>query len=209
MERFGTEQSHVLLSVQHALAMEHQRKDAPGPWEAVWVPALSRALSATSGGDPAPPRWPEPGRQDVLAEPVLPWNEAVMDPETGAGTIPSLRRDLELEPPESWLMTIAIEPMTEIRSMQGDEIAGRVLRAVAEVVPFALRARDRVYRTGQDELALLLRDAEEDGAAAAASRLEAAAARALTDRRLPAVFLSIRPLDLAGLDRSEDLAPAL
>ena len=73
-----------------------------------------------------------------------------------------------------------------------------VLRALVELVPFSLRPRDRVYRVGEDELALLLSGTDEGGVEVVMARFEADAARVLADRGLPPVLIVHRIFGRAG-----------
>ena len=73
-----------------------------------------------------------------------------------------------------------------------------VLRALVELVPFSLRARDRVYRVAEDELALLLAGTDERGVEVVMARFEADAARVLADRGLPPVLIVHRIFGQAG-----------
>jgi GGDEF domain-containing protein len=77
------------------------------------------------------------------------------------------------------------------------------MRAVAEVIPFLVRARDRVYRTGPQEFALLMPATGEEGKVAALRRLLASVPKAIAKRRLGEVRLvarriSFRELEAAG-----------
>jgi hypothetical protein len=68
-----------------------------------------------------------------------------------------------------------------------------VLRLVVEVGAIVLAPKDRLYRTGEQELTLLLEDAGATDASEAAARLEVGVAPILAARRLPSVHVRIRP----------------
>jgi GGDEF domain-containing protein len=195
---FGTEWGEVLLSVQYALAREQQRAERPG-WEPVEVPVVAQVLTLPSsashlngGGTPV---------ERARPADIVPWNVALVDPVTGAGTLTALLREVDDQAPDTLLAALSIEAIAETRASQGDEVADGVVRALVEAAPFATRARDRIYRIGPDELVLLMRESDEDGAKAAAARLEQTVRRTLSDRRLPSIRLGIHLLDRADIDR--------
>ena len=70
-------------------------------------------------------------------------------------------------------------------------MADAVLRAVVEAAPFALDPATRVYRVGQDGLALLLPGSDGDLPELARQALEAGAQPVLETRHLPAVSLTL------------------
>jgi len=67
-----------------------------------------------------------------------------------------------------------------------------------EAVPFVLRGGDRIYRTGPDELVLLLPGSDLTGAAAMCLRLQTAVRDVLVRRELPEIMLSARPFERAA-----------
>lgn len=130
----------------------------------------------------------------------------MVDPLTGVGTLHALRRDLMLE--QAWpgagkhvpvLVALEIGALDQIRLAMGAEAGDLVLKSLVEVAPFALRAQDRVYRSGRNQLTLLLPAADEAGAETARRDLEAALQRCLSGRGYPEVRLFARKLDAVAL----------
>ena len=130
-----------------------------------------------------------------------PTDLGLIDPDTGAGTVRALRRDLFSElsyaPGSPSVVALKVERAGEggadVRS--GEDL----VRAVAEVVPFVVRGRDRVYRTGPSELALLLPRTDDEGANVALSRLLTEVPRIMAERKLGQVRLVPRLLSTEGL----------
>jgi GGDEF domain-containing protein len=130
----------------------------------------------------------------------------MVDPLTGVGTIHALRRDLMLE--QTWpvagrrsptLVALEIEPLDQIREAMGGPAADRALKSLVEVAPFALRTQDRVYRSGRNQLTVLLPGGEGTGAEGARSVLEAALQRHLAGKGYPELRLTARRLDPLAL----------
>ncbi len=206
MESFETERGDVLLSVQLVLASE---QDQGSPWDSsgdtpafgVQVPVLATPIDAAAL--PGGPRRLQPlsFRKRRVAGPRL------VDQATGARTMVALLRDLWPEggvaslnhddsaiPGPSGprtLISVDVQPLASIRARAGYDTADAVLRALVEAVPFALDPTTRVYRVGQDGLALLLPGSEEDLPERARQALEAGAQPVLETRHLPAVSLSL------------------
>lgn len=200
--RFRAEAGDVLLSVQLTLANEgggrdpavetppSALRDVLSPDRAVRESALSRSRH------PSVPAGP--GR---LVDSVF------VDPGTGAGTVRTLRRDLATE--VGWgqargsspsIVGLRVEPCADLRARGGDEAADALLRAVAEAIPFMVRGRDRVYRTGPDELALLMPATADEGKEAALRRLISGVPKAIADRKLGEVRLIARRISPGELD---------
>jgi GGDEF domain-containing protein len=132
----------------------------------------------------------------------------LIDPVTGAGTVRALLRDVaaarswdlpDVAPPA--VIAVDLEPIPEIRRQVGDEAADRLLKAVVETIPWVLRARDRVYRIGPDDLALLMPSTGSEGVEAALVRLLRSIPAALSERGLVEVSLVPRPLDPATMEK--------
>jgi GGDEF domain-containing protein len=130
----------------------------------------------------------------------------MVDPLTGIGTIHALRRDLMLE--QAWpvgspktpaLVALEIGALEQIRSDMGTEAGDQVLKCLVEVAPFALRTQDRIYRSGRNQLTVLLPGTEPDGAESARSALETALQRRLHGRGYPEVRLASSKLDPVAL----------
>jgi len=139
-----------------------------------------------------------------LSGPGVPPDLGLIDPASGAGSINALRRDVDLAmiwasqgEPGFGLLAIDVQPLSDIRSAFGAGVADHVLRTIVEGVPFVLRSKDRLYRTGGDKLVLFLADTMGEKAMITGKRLEEHAQASLAARRLPEVCLSIRPLDPA------------
>jgi GGDEF domain-containing protein len=130
----------------------------------------------------------------------------MVDPLTGVGTIHALRRDLMLEQASPLgggqapaLVALDIAALAEIRTSMGPEAGDQVLKSLVEVAPFALRTQDRIYRSGRNQLMMLLPGADRSGAESARSALEAALQRRLHGRGYPEVHLASRNLDPIAL----------
>ena len=139
---------------------------------------------------PAVPESPEWARsRPAPTAPVM------YDPSTGALTPHALRRELELRGSHlaRSLVTVDIKPLADVRRQHGDRAADAILRVIVEAVPFALRAEDQVFRTGIDELTLLMPGAFLPDAAVLCLRVQMAVKDVLVRRELPGVILSVRP----------------
>jgi GGDEF domain-containing protein len=219
VDGYGFERDEVLLSVQLILAREEQRADPPmvvaahgtaGSQDAGgWLPA---AWGTQQGSvvplDPAGrPRGTAPVTASARPSTAgaQPRELGLIDPSTGAGSLRALRRDLQSEMAwapagraEPAIVALEVQPVADIRRRDGDEAAERLLRAVVEVVPFMLRGRDRVYRTGPDELALLMPHTDVEGMEAALARLLEMVPRSIADRKLGTVRLLPRRVRMAA-----------
>jgi len=118
-----------------------------------------------------------------------------MDELTGIGGPLALRRDVMLESslpspkgPRYALITINVHPVAVIRQRRGSAFADRLFKTLVEAVRVSLRESDSIYRSGPDELTLLLRG-RDPGGDQARMELEAALRRALAERGLPSVRL--------------------
>ena len=130
----------------------------------------------------------------------------MVDPTTGAGTIAALRRDLSLQEtsagmPDGRVVGLEIETLDQFRLVLGSTAADEVIRGLVEVAPFALQARDRVYRFGRDKLILWLGASKDSEVEKARAGLEEAVTRFLADRGFPEVRLLARTLDRAAIRR--------
>jgi GGDEF domain-containing protein len=130
----------------------------------------------------------------------------MVDPLTGIGTMHALRRDLMLE--QSWpvgsrqapvIIAVEIASLDQIRVDMGAEAGDRLLKCLVEVAPFALRTQDRIYRSGRNQLTLLLPGTDGVDAEGARSALETGLQRRLDGRGYPAVRLAARKLDPVAL----------
>ena len=222
VDGYSFERGDVLLSVQLILTREEQRADPQrvvssheiaGPrGTGGWLPTAwgaqegsvvpfdpaGRSARLASGG---------PGSASTFTSTgdAQPQELGLIDPSTGAGSFRALRRDLQSEVAwapagtgEPAVVALEVRPVAEIRRRDGDEAAERLLRAVVEVVPFMLRGRDRVYRTGPDELALLMPHTDVEGMEAALARLLEMVPRSVAERRLGDVRLVPRRVRMAS-----------
>jgi len=206
VETFETERGEVLLSVQLMLIREDQRwAQSRGPTgsshDRIEVPS---AFRPTRPGDSARPagRW----RRAASARPQAP---VLVDPATGARTLVALRRDLALDgaaapalPVRFALFALRVIPLRLIRSTLGNSAADHELRSLVEVAPFALDSEARVYRSGIDELALLLPHPDVTFAGQARDRLSDAVERILAVRHLPSIQLTLRPMAVPSADEA-------
>ena len=189
-ERYSMERGDVLMSVQLVLARESERGQATPE-----TPPPTLRLRPSPLKTPFPiegARRAAPGPRPLPNVGVAPSSDLMLvDPATGAPSLAALRRDIDLLGGRSAIagarLTLCSVEVQLIRA-EGPVAANArddVMRALVELVPFALRAKDRVYRTGPNELALLFTGAGEEGAAVALARFEADALRVLKDRKLP------------------------
>ena len=192
---------------------------ADGETPHVLTPALLQTGTAASA-EPAswlPASWnrAQPGaaanEQDgVEARPGSPPSATaelkLIDPDTGAGTTRALRRDLVAagaSSPSSGespaVVVIRVEPLADLRRRDADEQADALLVAVVEMVPFMVRARDRLYRVGPNELALLMPATDAEGVEAALERLVERLPKTLAQRKLGYVRLVARRVPIESL----------
>ena len=205
MPQYGIERGDVLLSLQ--LALTREEEEAPIDLDA----ALRQRPHAGNGvAHPTPqeapvlrlqrPRTQLPGIPPASSRPVV-----MVDPQTGAGTMAALRRDLALQKdsgqPEGKVVGVEIETLDQFRLVLGPAAADEVIRGLVEVAPFALQARDRVYRFGREKLILWLGVSKDSEVERARSGLEGAVTRFLADRGFPEVRLVARSLDPVDISR--------
>jgi GGDEF domain-containing protein len=198
LDTFGIERGDVLLSLQVILTREEEQQPARRP---VSRPVAARAQSAI------PARAVAPRTIGLARVPAAPSRPLIMvDPQTGAGTLHALRRDLSLQGgpdidagPVTAVVAIDFEALDQLRLVLGDQAAEEVVRGLVEVAPFALEARHRVYRSGRDQLILMLPGADDERVEAARWGLEFALGRFLADRKFPEVRLNARRINPAAL----------
>jgi GGDEF domain-containing protein len=210
MERFLVERGDVLLSVQMILTREEEfRRRQLGPSNAAATASASQSVpparpAVATVRAPTSPRVATPQRYPQAPQPARP--PSMVDPLTGVGTIHALRRDLMLE--QTWpvagrtsptLVALEIAPLDQIREAMGAPAADRVLKSLVELVPFALRTQDRVYRSGRNQLTVLLSGGDGAGAEGARSALETALQRNLAGKGYPELRLTARKLDPVAL----------
>jgi hypothetical protein len=188
---YGIEVGDVLLSVQVLLATEAHRSqpsDHRSPIVPIGSARRSREVRDAMAAHPSVPR---------LGQAPPPTDLGLIDPSTGAGTMKALRRDLQAE--LAYGPSGRGKPSLEAIRIERDPTAASsrddVMRALVEVVPFMVRGRDRVYRTGPNEVALLMPSTDEDGADVALDRLLEGVPKALAERKLGSVRLAPRRIE--------------
>jgi hypothetical protein len=191
VDTYGIERGDVLLSLQLALTREEEQQTTNVPIERPMPhrPPLKTATARMIRMAPAP------------SNPVI-----MFDPDTGAGSLHALHRDLglyherlEADRTPATVVALTFQGLDQIRLVLGDRAAGELVKGLVEVAPFALRARDRVYRSGWGQLVLFLQGADDQQVEAARCGLELALGRFLADRGFPEVRLSARRVDPAAL----------
>ena len=215
MPGYRIEQSDVLLSVQVVLTREEEprwRRAAYAEPRSVHPPR-PRTVSEGTPDRVAETRVPTPQRANPIL--LLPAPKApivTLDPSTGAGTMQALRRDLTMDIGRTAagrvLGVISVEGLDQARLTLGPGAAEEVLKAIVQVAPFALQARDRLYRAARGQLVILLAHAVEEDLEPACGRLEAGVKRYLADRGSPPIALHVRRLDPARLLRAAPAARA-
>ena len=218
---FGTELGDVYLSILSVLSKESEQ---PG------VQAISTKLATRTTAPTVPERpAPEPPARDYLGElrqraaagrslavrtraqtPVIRPDplERLRDGVTGAGNWEALRRDVMMETAHPKyrapfvLVSFAIEPLDQIRRESGPAVADTVLRTLVHVMWAVFNDDDRVYRSGDKELTVVVRDGDGFFAQRILSKLEKAVQQALARRNLPAVRmrLTASPAAMAAFD---------
>jgi len=120
-----------------------------------------------------------------------------VDELTGIGGPLALRRDVMLESslpspggPRFALITIDVHPVAEVRQRRGSAVADQLLKTLVDAVRVSLRRSDNIYRSGPDELTLLLKGRDPGAGDQARMELEAALRSALAERGLPSVRLA-------------------
>jgi GGDEF domain-containing protein len=216
-EAFGTEVADEFMSLVYALDAEARDQD-PVPAQAA-VRELERMLGgqAPFAASTAPPPQPrptvvpfpvrpqasEPARPTARPEPAPSPRAALrqsslVDELTGIGGPLALKRDVMLEsslpmtrgPRRFALISIHVHPVAEVRRRRGEAVADQLFKTLVDAVQVSLRPSDGIYRSGPDELRLLLRGRDPGAGDQARAELEAAIRRALTDRGLPLVRLA-------------------
>src|SRR6266496_3749884 len=133
--------------------------------EAVVLPLRARpAVSAPArpaarpGSEPVPPAAPS------RVAHAFPSRSTLVDELTGIGGPLALRRDVMLESslpspggPRFALITIDVHPVAEVRQRRGSAVADQLLKTLVDAVRLSLRRSDNIYRSGPDELTLLLK----------------------------------------------------
>jgi GGDEF domain-containing protein len=121
----------------------------------------------------------------------------LVDELTGIGGPLALKRDVMLESslptprgPRFALISIDVHPVAAVRQQRGEALADQLFKTLVDAVRLSLGPSDSIYRSGQDELTLLLRGRDPGAGDRAPAEMEAALRRALADRGLPLVRLS-------------------
>ncbi len=219
---FGTELGDVYLSILSILAKESEK---PGV-QAISTKLAARPAPAAVPESPAPE--PSPAR-DYLSElreraaagralavrpPTQPPAvrpdpmERLRDGVTGAGNWEALRRDVMMETAHPKyrapfvLVSFAVEPLDQIRREMGPGVADTVLRTLVHVMWTVFNDGDRVYRSGDKELTVVVRDGDGFFQQRTLSKLGKAVDQALARRNLPPVRLRLTasPAAMAAFD---------
>ncbi len=103
------------------------------------------------------------------------WQSAAMtDPLTGLGNRRQFDLDLSAMGPGDALMMIDVDHFKRVNDTFGHHVGDEVLQEVARVLQREGRGRDRAYRYGGEEFAVILRDVKGDGLPRVAERVRAA-----------------------------------
>jgi GGDEF domain-containing protein len=168
-----------------------------------WLPARPTAphqeVAAAVPTAPRPRAVPTAPHREVAAATAAPRSLApstLVDEVTGIGGPLALRRDVMLESSLPWpggprfaLITIDVQPVAEVRQRRGEQVADRLFKTLVDALQASLRPKDNIYRSGPDELTLLLRGRDPNGDQARVE-LESALRTALAERGLPLVRLA-------------------
>ena len=222
MKRFSIEQGDVLLSIQLVLTREEEAGK-----RLLAKPAAAGAASRRLQLAAAPPRpahlRPAPSPSVPQRQPAIPPVPSIpsrrsgtaphpagpplmVDPLTGVGTLHALRRDWMLQQAmpgsgaePSAVVALDVAGLDGIREAMGAQAGNQVLKSLVDVAPFTLRTQDRVYRSGRNQLTLLLPATDAAGAESARKGLEDALQRTLAGRGYPEIRLSARKVDAVAL----------
>jgi GGDEF domain-containing protein len=215
VQTFETERGEVLLSVQLTLIREDQQaaqdsEQAGSHHDRIQAPSVARRMR------PVDTTRPVGANVRRRAPWTMPHAPMLVDQGTGARTLVALRRDVALDGGATpalgerfALFALDVMPLSLIRSTLGNSAAERELQSLVEVTPFALGPGARVYRSGIDELALLLPFADVPAAEQARDRLSDAVERILAVRHLPSIQLMMRPMAVPSAAEAQALAAAV
>ena len=123
--------------------------------------------------------------------------ERLRDAVTGAGNWESLRREVLSETVRPTyrkpfvLVSFSIEPLDDIRRQNGARVADDVLRTLVEVMWACFTDDDRVYRSGDKEITVVVRDGDRFMELGTLSKLDKSVRMALVRRHLPTVRLRL------------------
>jgi GGDEF domain-containing protein len=178
---------------------------------------VAEAVPSMARQRPAPTALPPRERRTVIAFPVRPVSLApvqtatptdrsslrpstLVDELTGIGGPLALKRDVMLErslpTPRGTrfaLISIDVHQVAEVRQRRGEAVADQLFKTLVDAVRISISPSDSVYRSGSDELTLLLRGRDPGGGDQARAELESALRDALADRGLPSVRLATAP----------------
>ncbi|NTX99760.1 diguanylate cyclase [Deinococcus sp. JMULE3] len=106
------------------------------------------------------------------------WQSAALtDALTGLGNRRQFDLDLEAMGPGDALLLLDIDHFKRVNDTHGHHVGDEVLQEVARLLEREGRGRDRAYRYGGEEFAVILRDVKGDGLNRVAERLRAAVER--------------------------------
>jgi GGDEF domain-containing protein len=211
LSEMRVERGEVLQSLELALTQEDRREGDRTPTASAsdprrpqqWLPPKwDLRPSDLSSVLPGPEQRIAASTIPDLTGPAVPTDPTLLDAASGAGSLHALRRDVDLAmiwaiagEPGFGLLAVDVQRLPDIRSSFGVGVANSVLRTIVDAVPFVLRSKDRLYRTGADKLVLFLAETSGEKALIAGQRLEEHVHASLAARRLPEVCLAMRPLD--------------
>jgi GGDEF domain-containing protein len=143
------------------------------------------------------PASPEPARRAVPTHRSTLRPSTLVDELTGIGGPLALKRDVMLErslPTPGGarfaLISIDVHQVAEVRQRRGEAVADQLFKTLVDAIRISISPSDSVYRSGPDELTLLLRGRDPGAGDHARAELEAALREALADRGLLSVRLA-------------------
>lgn len=106
------------------------------------------------------------------------WQSAALtDALTGLGNRRQFDLDLEAMGPGDALLLLDVDHFKRVNDTHGHHVGDEVLQEIARLLEREARGRDRAYRYGGEEFAVILRDVKGDGLNRVAERLRAAVER--------------------------------
>ena len=180
MDEYTTEQGELLLWVQHLLIAEGEAAGHPEPEPSrTGQPVSTAPHPSGEAGAPPPVSATAQGQHAYPAERPRRIGDAVLD--------------------EAWpspedtgycVVTVEPEPVEPSSSSSAGDNTDTMIKALVDVAPALLRRRDRIHRTGQGRVTLVLAKTNESGAALVVSRLEQRLGQELSSRGLSPVRLN-------------------
>lgn len=120
------------------------------------------------------------------------WQAAALtDPLTGLSNRRQFDLDLTAMGPGDALLLVDVDHFKRVNDTFGHQVGDEVLQEVAQVLQREGRGRDRAYRYGGEEFAVILRDVKADGLRHVAERLRVAVATATGHTAAGSVTVSV------------------